>query len=259
MKKLLLSLSLIASSSFAIKQGVYIGIVGGGALGLSDHTIKYTASGNLWDVSNTTSGGSGTSSGTIAGQRRTAKASRIAFDYSAGLRLGYVRALGPTHALRTYVTLGSSKISIGTKSKNSQWYFAPETHDLFQVGLASDYMFDLVRSNSYGLGVFIGLGYEHALGNFAKKTYTIAAQPYGNVGLFNDFGGGFGFELGAKLPFLPYYSGNPRLRDNKTSGVNKDRYQYIFITDTTATEYSSYKDSISTRVFTFYMSLNYVF
>lgn len=250
MKRLLMS-ALIASSCFAMKSGFYIGALGGGNLGLSNQRIDFQASGNIWDISNATSGSSGTSSGSLTGNHSVSK-SEIAFTYSAGLRLGYIYNLTPSQALRSYATFGASQVSIGTKSKNSTHYFAPQTYNLYQAGLALDYMLEFAG----GFGMFIGLGYEQGFGDFAKQSYAINTQPYGNIGFFSEIGrSGFSVELGAKLPFLPYYSGDPRIRD--TDKANK--FKYIYISDTLGTEYSSYQDKISTRVFQFYLALNYVF
>lgn len=250
MKKILAS-ALIASSCFAIKAGIYVGVSGGGNLGISNHTINYQASGNIFNISNTINGGSGSSVGELKGNQ-TASKTEFSFTYSAGLRVGYLYAINQNQALRSYATLGASQVSIGTKSKNSTHYFAPQTYNLYQAGLALDYMFEFFS----GFGILLGLGYEHGFGDFAKQNYAINAQPYGNIGFFSEVGGsGISIELGAKLPFLPYYSGNPRIRDTDKNG----KFKYIYLSDTLGTEYTTYKDTISTRVLQFYLALNYVF
>lgn len=249
MKKLFISV-LIASSCFAMKSGFYVGALGGGNLGLSNQTIDFQASGNLWDVSNTTSGAGGTSSGSLTGRHSVSK-NEIAFSYSTGLRLGYIYSLSQSQTLRSYATFGASQVSIGTKSKNSTHYFAPQTYNLYQAGLALDYMFEFAG----GFGMFVGLGYEHGFGDFAKQNYAINTQPYGNVGFFSEISkSGISIELGIKLPFLPYYSGDSRIRD--TDKANK--FKYVYISDTLGTEYSSYQDKLSTRVFQFYLAFNYI-
>lgn len=189
--------------------------MGGGNVAISDHTIDYEGSGNIRDTSDTTSDADGTTVGELKGNH-SFQAKRTTIGYSSILRLGYLHAFTPEHALRSYGTLGASRISTGSTHKNSRGYFAPQTHNLYQVGLALDYMFEFLSLESYGLGVFLGLGYEHTIGEFARETYAVNTQPYGNIGLFNTFGEGVGLEFGFKLPFMPYYSGDPQFRILRT-------------------------------------------
>lgn len=247
MKKYLASI-LIVSSCFAMKSGLLIGIQGGGNLSASNQRIDYQASGNVYDLTNTTSGAGGTSIGSRSGNY-TAEATDLAFSYMMALKLGYLHSFTPTQGLRAYATFGSSQVRIGTKSKNSAPYFSPKTYNLIQAGLALDYMIDFIN----GFGMFVGLGYEQGFGDFSKQTYAVNAQPYGNIGFFGEINeSGFFIEVGAKLPFLAYYSGDPRFRDDKT------KFKYIYLSNTTGTEYNRYKEHLSGRVFQFYIALSYV-
>lgn len=240
MKRLLMS-ALIASSCFAMKSGFYIGALGGGNLGLSNQTIDFYGT-NLGNV-NSGSSGNWTQTG-LYNKNGTMSTNAFSFTYSAGLRLGYVYSLTPSQALRSYATFGASQVTVGVKDKNNAAHFAPQAYSLYQAGLALDYMLEFAG----GFGMFIGLGYEQGFGDFAKQSYAKNVQPYGNIGFFSEIGrSGFSVELGAKLPFLPYLQGDPK--------INR---KYIFFNDVSAVEVSTNKERISTRVFQFYLALNYV-